>query len=338
MSLRKILATIYLCLIQFRLWLYQKNILKSYRPDAFVISVGNLTVGGTGKTPIVNHLTQYLLQEGKKVVILTRGYGSKNPKLMKRSKGAVEFPPQEFGDEPYFLAMQNPDAVVYSCKNRKKSAKFSCQNDDVDVFILDDGYQHLALQRDLNLLLVDSQKKFGNKQVLPLGELREPIEQCSRADTVILTKASLGNVDKTIGCLPYEIRKAKPLFIFDYQPTYLLHQQVKIPLHELKGQRIVASCGIAHAKQFEAVLVKFGMNVLYFWEFQDHVVYDSSMLHLIHQKKEELDAKFWVTTEKDAVKLQTFPKFANHYSTLVMQVIPDHDWERFLKMKISSFK
>ena len=336
----KILAKIYLFLIQVRLWLYQKSIWKSYRPDVFVISVGNLSVGGTGKTPIVNYLTQSLLQQNKKVAILTRGYGSKHPKQMKRvkfSENANPFLPQELGDEPYFLAIQHPNVVIYSCKNRKKSAKLADKNDSVDVLILDDGYQHLALQRDLNLLLIDSQKQFGNKQVLPLGQLREPIQHCSRADAIFLTKSSLGNTSDAISCLPSEIQHTKPLFVFDYQPSYLLHQQTKISLEELKDKKVVASCGIANAEQFEVILLRLGMKVLHFWELKDHVVYKTKMLDLICQQKEKLQADFWITTEKDAVKLQTFPKVTNQYSTLVMQVIPDKKWDFFFAEYLKSY-
>ena len=180
-----------------RLQGYTKGWLKTYRPNTPVISVGNLTVGGTGKTPVVDLLSRELQSRKIKPAILSRGYGRKNTDTQKRLRFCEKkhADPYLFGDEPYMLAMRNPEVPVYVDSSRKAAADSAEKHDNPDVLVLDDAYQHLAIHRDLNLLLIDAERGLENRNLIPYGILREPASQWIRADAIIVTKADISSAD-----------------------------------------------------------------------------------------------------------------------------------------------
>ena len=173
--------------------LYDNGILKEEKVNANVISVGNLTTGGVGKTPVVMALAKYFVEKGEKVAVITRGYGGKlsNKKVNVISDGINLFQTAEkAGDEAYLLAVNLNMCAVLTCKNRVKAAKYAIENFGVTRIILDDAFQHRKIHRDMNILLVDSEMGFGNEKLLPAGPLREGTEAFDRVDKLIVMNKS----------------------------------------------------------------------------------------------------------------------------------------------------
>ena len=179
----------YYLAVQIRLFLYKSKVLKQKNVNAFVISVGNITTGGTGKTPVCIELANYFTSIDTKNAILSRGYGGKlsNTIVNTISDGTNIFYNADFsGDEPYLLASNTDNTVVLTSKNRVDAAQKAINEYQSEVLILDDGFQHIKLTRDLNIMLVDGVLKFGNKKILPQGPLREPLSEIKRADIILV--------------------------------------------------------------------------------------------------------------------------------------------------------
>ena len=170
-------------------FLYDKNIIKPKHVNACVISVGNITTGGVGKTPVVSEIAKYLIGKGKRVAIVSRGYGGKlsNKQINVISDGNTIFYDAKLaGDEPYWLALNTKNSIVITSKNRYKASKYAIENFNATHIILDDGFQHRKLKRDLDIVLIDSEKQFGNEKVLPAGPLRENFEAFKRINKIVV--------------------------------------------------------------------------------------------------------------------------------------------------------
>ena len=198
-----------------RLVFYRKKLLRSSHPGIPVISVGNLTVGGTGKTPMVGFLTESAKQAGWKPAIISRGYRNRSQAKIQRVRFCEDstIDPDNIGDEPFLLALRNPEVPVYVSSSRVAAAHSAKIQDHPDVLILDDAYQHLSIQRDLNILLIDAERGLGNGSLLPLGILREPEDQWVRADVIIITKTNLAASDSVMKMLKNELKVNCPVFI-----------------------------------------------------------------------------------------------------------------------------
>ncbi len=335
--------------VQLRLWLYEKRIFRTRHLGCLVVVVGNLTVGGTGKTPVVEKFARSLAARGRKVAILSRGYKSKKVPFYKRwfrqlthkgdpppkvvSDGVkVLLDSEEAGDEPFMLASNLPGVMVFVDKNRVNAGSYAIRKYGVDTLILDDGFQYLPLKGRLNLLLVDKTNPFGNRRMLPRGILREPVKHLKRASYVFITKSD-GISDPV---LEDTIRRHNPeadIIECAHRPQYLQHLDTgqKRPLSDLEGKRIGAFSAIADHFSFERFLRKFGANVLYSRRFLDHHRFtDSELKHVFAQaEKENLD--FMVTTEKDAVRIsKEFPKtIPLYYLRLEIEILSgDKDFEK----------
>ncbi|MFB0506133.1 MAG: tetraacyldisaccharide 4'-kinase [Thermodesulfobacteriota bacterium] len=291
--------------VRARLFLYGTGFLKGYRLPCKVISVGNITLGGTGKTPTVEHIAKLLKEEGMDVVVLSRGYGGR----MERSFGVVSdgkqilLSPGEAGDEPYMLAQRLEGIPILIGRRRDLSGRYASTQFHPRVAILDDGYQHLGVKRDVDILLVDSQTGFGNGYLFPRGPLREPLDQLRRADLFILTK--LDERD-TCGELEERIKfhnKDAIIFHSNYRPDYLtdLHGGKRLPLGYIKGRRVVAVSGIANPAYFRHLLERAGAKVEAEINFPDHHVYSRKDIPIIQRGIQ--NAECIVTTDKDAAKL-----------------------------------
>ena len=170
-------------------WLYDQNILKPEKVNAFVISVGNLTTGGVGKTPVVSEIAKYFILKGEKTAIISRGYGGKlsNKNINVISDGQkIYYNANLAGDEPFWLAENTKGAAVITSKNRYKACEYAIENLGVTKIILDDGFQHRKLYRDMDIILMDSEKCFGNEKLLPAGPLREGIESFKRVNKLVI--------------------------------------------------------------------------------------------------------------------------------------------------------
>lgn len=288
---------------EIRTFLYKKNILKSYKPNVLTISVGNLTTGGTGKTPITAAIANYLTQNGYKTAILSRGYGSKlNPKDINIiSDGEkIYFDAKTGGDEPVWLAQNCPKTLVLTSSNRVQIAKHA-EKLGCNALILDDGFQHQKLGRDVNIAVADSEKLFGNKKVLPAGPLREKLKNLERANVIIIVnKGGNGANDSIYKDIPSGIKIIKCDFITD--KIYEIHSGKELEQNDNK--KVLAFSAIGQPEQFYALLRKSKHDIVKTISFPDHHSYSEDDLKNIFKTADELGANAVITTEKDAVKVK----------------------------------
>ena len=322
--LLKRLSHLFGAIAQLRLWLYRQGIIRHHTLGCQVISVGNLTVGGTGKTPVVEIFARALQKNGRKVAILSRGYKKYEPPLIEKlatrfKNPGLQQPPRVVsdgehllldsemsGDEPYMLASNLPDVCVVVDKNRVKSGQYAIGKLSCDTLILDDGFQYQALKHRLDIVLVDSTNPFGNKHVLPRGILREPIKNIRRASFIFITKSGRDGNEE----LKKELRKYNPTAEISecrHCARYLqnLYTGERKELDHLNNLPVAALSGIAVPKGFENELVRLGAKLLYHKRFADHHRYSQQEIIDIINKSHERGAKAIITTEKDAVR---FPK------------------------------
>lgn len=306
---------------QARLWLYRKRIFHDQPLGCLVVVVGNLTAGGTGKTPVVEKFARALRDRGRKVAILSRGYKSKAPPFWKKWLNwithASEPPPrivsdgekvllnsEEAGDEPFMLARNLPGVMVLVDKNRVKSGAFAIRKFGCDTLILDDGFQYLPLKGQLNLLLVDKTNPFGNGFLLPRGVLREPVKHLKRASYVFLTKSN-GQRDTELEDLIHEHNPGVDIIECAHKPQYLqrFDSDERLPLSSLRGKRVGAFSGIATPESFEKFLKDLGASLGYTRRFLDHYRFSYEDLVGLFSEALQQRVDFIVTTEKDAVRL-----------------------------------
>lgn len=296
----KALSLFYALALRLRAVAYGTGLLPSRRLPRPVISVGNLTVGGTGKTPMVTWLARYLMGKGKRVAVLSRGYGgSAHGEIQVVSDGeSILLSAEEAGDEPVLLAKSVPGLMVVIGVDRYKAGMYALGKLNPDIFILDDGFQHIRLQRDLNILLLDSRRPFGNGFTLPGGLLREPVAAASRADVVIATRCTDGM--SLVNPVP-----GKPFLMAAHtlEGMVPLEGGALAPFSRLKGVRVMAFSGIADPASFFDALEKDGVPLVSTLAFPDHSVYGDEELAAICKLRDTSNIAILVTTGKDAVKL-----------------------------------
>jgi tetraacyldisaccharide 4'-kinase len=315
--------------VRARLWRYYAGLLKAKRLPGFVVSLGNMTAGGTGKTPAVVMLAEWAVQEGWKVAILTRGYGGRHDHgVLEVSDGKrVVADSLLSGDEPFLLAKRLDGVPVIVANERYKAGMYAHRKFGSDFFILDDGYQHIRLARDMNFALIDSLNPFGNGHLLPWGPLREPLRQIKRADACIFTR-----IGKSVDVvqIPTVVRKefaTIPCFRADHLP-----ESVVIPdsgeSHSpefLKGKRVVAFAGIGSPESFKETLLGIGAEVVRFFPFRDHYPFSGNDMDKILRMRESLNAATIITTEKDWMRISSmdFPRSHMAYLTIRFSVLGD---------------
>lgn len=302
LALLAIPAAVYAMLMTLRAWSYSVGLLKVNRLPRPVISVGNLTVGGTGKTPVTAWIARRLLEQGLKVAVLSRGYGgSLEGQVVIVSDGQkILLTPDQCGDEPYLLASTIPGLMVVIGSDRYQAGCVAMEHLQPDIFILDDGYQHMRLHRDLNILLMDCRQPFGNGSVLPAGSLREPEQAVQRADMLIYTRCQ-----ETDGPV-WSPRTMVPVLRVRYQITsfHCLTSGRPVALTCLQQGRVAAFAGIASPESFFSSLKDAGIHPVTTLALPDHEPYDQATQQKL-QRLVAADAADWlVTTEKDGVKLQ----------------------------------
>jgi len=314
-------------IVQLRLWLYRNRILRDQPLGCLVVVVGNLTVGGTGKTPVVEMFAKALRDRGRKVAILSRGYKSKAPPLWQKWwfwLNHTEEPPPRIvsdgtnvlldselaGDEPFMLARNLPGVVVLVDKNRVKAGAYAIKRFGCDTLVLDDGFQYLPLKGRLNLLLVDKTNPFGNGHLLPRGILREPVKHLSRASYVFLTK-SKGVRDEELEAMIRQFNPTAEIIECAHKPQYLqrIDTGERLPLAALAGRKIGALSGIAAPESFEAFLRETGAKLVYTRRFLDHYRFTHDDLAAVFDEAEEAGVELMITTEKDAVRIEASEKF-----------------------------
>ena len=290
-------SMLYRELMRLRSALYRWQVLPSYQGPVPIISVGNLAVGGTGKTPVVDYLIKFCLAHGRRVAVVSRGYGGrKHPGVQIVSGGnGPLLEPEQCGDEPYLLARRNPQALVLVSPKRADAVRQAVEEYGAEIILLDDGFQHLAVQRDFDIVLLDAQRPLGNGQLLPAGLLREPVSALGRGDLFLLTRC-----DNKTGCdLPVKGPVLHCRHALADHALNLKGQQV--PLASLGGKRGIAFAGIAEPAGFFRSLKDKGLGLVVEFSFADHCSYGESELRQLTAACQEAD--YLITTEKDAVKL-----------------------------------
>jgi len=317
-------SKLFLVAVKTRRWLYNVRILRDKTLGVQVIAIGNLTVGGTGKTPVVEKFARELRDAGRNVAILSRGYRSRPVPMHRKFLNKLflrhdHTPPRVVsdgksllldselaGDEPYMLASNLKDVVVLVDKDRVKSGRYAIQKFGCDTLLLDDGFQYWDLQgRRHDVVLIDRQQPFGNEQLLPRGTLREPPSHLARAHTIFITKS-----DGDTAALRERIAKLNPqaaVIECVHHPLYFedVFTGERKGLDFVKGKKVASLSGIAQPRSFEQSLVKLGGELVYTKPFADHHRFSQQeIINVINRAKKRL-AEIIITTQKDAVR---FPK------------------------------
>lgn len=300
-------------------FLYDKGILKAKKVDAYVISVGNFTTGGVGKTPVVAELARYFVDKGEKVAIVSRGYGGKldNKKVNIISDGINLYHKADMaGDEPYWLAVNLNMCAVLTCSNRVKACEHAIKELGVTKIILDDGFQHRKLHRDLNLVLVDSEKMFGNENLLPAGPLREGIEGFKRVDKLIIVSKNTEHTKAEKLARIMQKKQGVETLVCKIEPDYAYN--IISGEHLEKDSEITALSAIGQPEQFYKFLEPD-------YKIKEKITFDDHHQYTLTDV-ENIEGNI-ITTEKDAVKLALLGK-PNIYALKLKTVL---DIENILK-------
>ena len=289
-------AQLYRAVIRLRADLYRLGLKRAYQAGVPVVSVGNLTVGGTGKTPVVDALVKRLLARGVRVAVVSRGYGGQyrgESACVARGDGQLLLAAAQAGDEPCLLAQLNPGLSVYVARQRALGVQ-AAERDGAQVIVLDDGFQHLAVQRDLDIVLLDARSPFGNGQLLPAGPLRESPQALQRAGLVVLTHAAHATPH-----IPFH----GPIVSCRHRlgPALQSLEGTSVPWTDLTGKSLLAFAGIARPEDFFAALCERGVTLRATLAFDDHQDYCGERLNQLIDSCQNIE--FLVTTGKDAVKL-----------------------------------
>lgn len=287
---------------------YTAGIWRQHRLPCRVLSVGNLTLGGTGKTPFTMWVAQWCQQQGWSVAVLSRGYGRRSAAACQvvSAGGGPHGDWRTVGDEPYLMAQALPGVPVLIGTNRYVTGRYACERFGAQVVILDDGFQHRALHRDLDVVLVDTSNPFGSGALFPRGILRESPCALRRADAVVLTRCDRPTA--TASWLPQDIRRwygAQPLYAVTTAPEalYLGGARVAAGPACLSQRRVVAFAGIGNPQAFAATLRRLGSHVEALLVFPDHHVYTAADWYAMINIARRRNAECLVTTEKDAVRV-----------------------------------
>ena len=280
--------------------MHAAGLLRAERLPRPVLSVGNLSMGGAGKTPHVMHLARWLSGEGFRVAILSRGYGRRGRGVVwvADGKGRISTA-REGGDEPVLMARSLPGVPVMAARSRAEGGRAALSRVPVDVFLLDDGFQHLSLERDFNLLLVDCERGLGNRRTVPLGGLREPPSHARFADGMVVTKCPDAAAGEAVArSVPFPA--GRPVAYSRLVPRGIVGPGGEPREDAPPGAEVFAFSGLARNGQFRETLVSAGYRVRGFLPFPDHHPYDSSDMARISRESAGLPV---VTTEKDLVRI-----------------------------------
>lgn len=297
-----LLSKIYGFVVKTRIFFYKEGILRSIRLPIPVISVGNITTGGTGKTPIVEYISRYLQERGKRVVILSRGYAA-------NLRQEHNFLASKACNDEYLLLKENiPDVPNLLSKDRIKSGLEAIRRFKAEYLLLDDGFQHLRLARDLNIVIIDTLNPFGYGHMVPRGMLREPLKELRRADMVILTHADQCIPDKIRFIVDrlHEFVEYIPVIETIHKPMYLesVRDTKLLDINCLKGKRVFAFCAIGNPLSFRKSIEGLGAELLGFRIFSDHHPYTSSELIALNEEMRSMKPDAIIITQKDKVKIR----------------------------------
>lgn len=333
-------SPIYSLLMTTRQLLYEKGLFKHHQLPVPIISVGNLTMGGTGKTPTVAFIANLLQNTGYRPAIISRGYGgtAQEEVNLVANRSELLLNALQAGDEPFMLARQLPGIPVLTGKKRIHPCRYAIEQLQCDILLLDDGFQHLSVTRDIDLVLFNATSLAGNSRVFPGGELREPVSALKRCTAFILTgvdKTNQARADRFSQLLQSRF-PGKPVFCSSLKGKCInglsgneasIHSPIPFPLY--------AFCGIAHPERFRATLAENGYMLSGNSDFSDHYPYRQSDMDFLCHEASRVQAKGLVTTEKDLVKVEKFKRTLPLYY-LKAELNPEISFINFLQNKIHS--
>ena len=335
---------------------YRHNLLRSNTLPCKVIAIGNITAGGTGKTPMTMYLARELHKSGKRVAVVSRGYKG----AAEKSGGIVSdghnllMDADRAGDEPFMMAGRLRGVPVVVGQNRYEAGMLAIREFQPEVILLDDAFQHLKLKRDINIVLLDHDRPFGNTHILPRGVLREPLEALSRADVCILTRSPRGESPAVSGTSA-ELKSVLPqipVFASYHDPYfYLIKSGQRIQygdlteflqpaeLAEIQQSKVFGFSGIARNDDFQRTAVNTGFNAAGYREFSDHHRYSAKELEDVERTAQNAGATCLITTEKDFARI-------GHQVRLSMDMIvvgiriafnqKGHEFTRFIQTKLNN--
>lgn len=299
-------SQVYRFILLLRHVLYVCRIFRVKSLPCRVISVGNITLGGAGKSPLVAFLSEQLKKKGYGVVVLSRGYKreGENQIDIVSDEQRILLSPSHAGDEPYMLAKKLKGIPVVVGKNRHCAGKLAVDKFRPDVLILDDGFQHVQLKRDMNILLIDSTQGAGGYRLFPMGVLREPLKGMKRSDIVLFTKYDPlcePNLEQIKNCIPDKI----PVYHSSFESVGLVESDTgsKKDAGFLENKKVIAVCGIGNPESFRASLEALKADIKAFLVFPDHHDYTAKEIKKIENLFQPGDIDLVVTTEKDGVRL-----------------------------------
>jgi tetraacyldisaccharide 4'-kinase len=267
----------------------------------FVVSVGNLAMGGTGKTPFTVYLANMFMQDGYKTAILSLGYKGKlgyDTHVISDGETLLHHPPQA-ADEPYMMAMSLPSAVVITGKERTASFELAMQHYEPSVFILDDAFQHKRMHRDLNIVLLDHAKPLSTGFPFPFGYLREFPSALSRADIIMFTRATSTELPPKMA----KYCKGKSVYFSEFVYKRFVHDGAELPVQKLEGQPVWLMSGIAHNSKLYEKMLTYAVKIRGHSKFNDHHKYTLKELDAVLRSADEAGASLIITTQKDFVKI-----------------------------------
>jgi tetraacyldisaccharide 4'-kinase len=309
------LSHLYGLAMRARAALYARGLLRQQILPCRVISVGNLTVGGTGKTPVVIALAAALRDRGRMVGVISRGYKRRSgTSILEISDGrTLRGHPEDSGDEPFLIAQRCSGVPVAVGADRPRVGRYLVDRFGLDSLVVDDGFQHLALRRDMDILVLDAGAPFGNGYLLPRGRLREPLSAMDRASAVLVTRASQAQWLDGLKATVRAVAPAVPIWITDFTPSAVVQVggSAAVVPSALKGERVLAVSGIGNPESFRRLLTAAGAIVVDHCVFPDHHAYSVDDLQRVRSAAEQAGVDRIVTTEKDAVKLAQINEVKN---------------------------
>jgi len=338
-------SPLYSQLMVFRAFLYRKGIFKTHELSVPVVSVGNLTMGGTGKTPLVMYLAKQLADLGYKPAIVSRGYrGTSNADVNIVTDGTgILMEAEASGDEPWLLANELSGVVVATGRNRVLPCREVIRLYNCDIIILDDGFQHLKVARTIDLVLFDVDVFAGNSRVFPGGELREPVKALSRCSAFVLTGINQSNTIRSDKCSEILLNRFQDKELFRFTGSYhrafqygSLNEDPErktIPVSELP-ENLFCFCGIANPQRFNQLLLENGIMTAGFKTFDDHHHYSDKDLDQLFTDARSQNATGFLTTEKDISKTRNILRHKLPVFTLPFEFKENHDFNQFIAERL----
>ena len=328
---------IYSCLVSIRNFFYEEKILPTKSLDCKVISIGNITVGGSGKTPTVEYLSNLLQSKGHKVGIISRGYKRKSKSTLVVTDGKKKPESWEHvGDEPFLLAHKLENIPIVVGTSRYKAGSMMIEKFQPDVILIDDGFQHLSLHRDLDIVLVNSKDKESDHKLIPSGKLREPISNLDRADLIIITKS---NIHQPSNYLKNKIENFnRPIIYNEIQIEDLLqYKNNEINnLEKIANKKVYLFSALGDNESFKKIMGYTDAKIVGHSKYPDHYNYTLDDLNDIEQKATKCNAEFLITTEKDLVKINPQNRKIDIYTVRMKMIFkPDKLFNEYIDNLLS---